>query len=472
MDCCDWTGTGIFRSAAAATGVLRVENIAALRTLRASDNDDGLLVFVESLHDAFEFQQTRSAADDGITIVFQNAGPGQWARLGWKSQRWARQASWFIHPTLGNDENEGSIGTAPLKTHAELRRRLNGQLLEQNVTVSLLDDFDEDVELSVGVAPRAHSLTYTGTAKTIASGTVATFQQFDPSVGHQTATLLSATGISDWSPFVTKRIRFTTGAAAGQVVWVAKAVSGQARLSAIQSLNLPAAGDHFVVESLSSVQDLRLQAKGAFALFISVFVQDFELGDPTDSSGEHGVAIQSGNSVGVIRQCRANSLTISCDNAEFDNCCFVSPSSGNTFNGTAIRLRAGVAAGVINAMSPVRFTLSGHLLLQGSGGGAPVLNKIYTTVFTEDGVAAFDHAGPVFPLNVPATVQAFGAIWGQDNLSSIVNANSGTIFAYAGFGKPTALTALAHPVSVGGVDKLYSELPFFNSANGAGVVQF
>jgi hypothetical protein len=470
MDCCDWTGTGIFRSAAS-TGLLRVENIAALRALRASDADNGLVVLVESLHDAFEFQQTRNAADDGITIVFQNVGPGQWARLGWKSQRWARQASWFIHPTLGNDEREGSLASAPLKTHAELRRRLNGQLLEQSVTVSLQDDLTEDVELSVGLAKPGVFLDYIGTPKQVASGTVVTFSQFNPAVGHQSPTLFAASGVGDWTPYVKKRIRFTTGPAAGRVAWIAKSISNIARLSNWpDSGGIPVSGNGYVIEDLTRVGHFRIEVSAAFAQTFSVTLRNLDLGESNNL--QHALTVHSGTSLGTIADCRVGATAVDCDRATFDNCCFVGGSFGTRLCGTEITLRAGVVAGTINATSPMLFRMSGHLLLQGSG-GAPVLDDVYTNVFVEDGIAVFDEMGDVIRVRLPGSVRASAPIWGQDNGSHIVSASVGAFFTYGGVSaKPTALTTHAFEVVVGSIEKTYSNIPFFNAANGAGVMDY
>jgi hypothetical protein len=130
-----------------------------------------------------------------------------------------------------------------------------------------------------------------------------------------------------------------------------------------------------------------------------------------------------------------------------------------------------LAGGVINATSSGRLIFREHLLLQGGlAGAAPVLNKIRTNIIIEDGVAAFDHDGDAFPIRPPGAVQASGPIWGQGNNNRIVNMHSGTLFAYTGSGLPRALTTHGFEVVVGGAEKLYTELPFFNTANGAGIV--
>lgn len=466
-DCCDWSGKSIFKSSAASVGLLRVPNIAALRALQVSGNDNGLLVLIETLHDAFEFQASLSGADDGITQVAPGSGSGLWTRLNWRNEAWARQESWFVHPTAGNDENSGATQGLALRTHAELRRRLNGQVIQQTVTVTILADLDENIELSIAPKTIADRLLYRGVPSAVTSGTVDVFTQFDSSELAQTATTLTAVGVSDWTPFVDKRIRFTSGPAAGRMAWIAKAIGSQARLSALPSGSLPpVSGNTYVIEDLNWVKGISLEAACSWALTASIEISDLQLGDPTNGSGSNGLTLRTGSAIGLVANCRANSLLVNCERATFQNCAYFGNSAGNTFTASNITLRAGLAKGVVNAHAPARLTLSGHLLLQWFG-SPPVLNFMTAAVFIEEGVAAFDHNGEILPVQAPGSVRASGPIWGQDNTGVVVRLDSCCSYVYTV--KPRALTS-GTELMIGGTAKTYAAVPFFNVDNGAAMV--
>ncbi len=186
---------------------------------------------------------------------------------------------WYIDGTTGNDANAGTSAAAPLKTGAELLRRLGPYAIwGQSVTVHVLENGMTDALVLRGemVVAGTH-LDVIGTPTQVAdAGTVATYT----AANHATpeATLITATGIADWTSYERKRMRVTGGVRAGAVVWLAKAnpaaagvnvvrttkpmVFDQASTSVMVSNVVLAAGDPVVIESLPSVPSVEINVGG------------------------------------------------------------------------------------------------------------------------------------------------------------------------------------------------------------------
>jgi hypothetical protein len=136
---------------------------------------------------------------------------------------WAEPA-WFIDGTTGNDANNGTTALTPLRTGAELLRRLGPYALwGQSVTVTVGANGMADALILRGVMLVAGThLDVVGTPTQLTSaGNVATYA----AVNHATATgaQVTATGIVDWTIYQWRRLRCTSGARAGLTAWIATA---------------------------------------------------------------------------------------------------------------------------------------------------------------------------------------------------------------------------------------------------------
>jgi hypothetical protein len=119
--------TAALKSAAATT---TVANVAALSAVNVTSLPTGHEAHVQSLDADFQLNLASALTIDGITVL-GTSGAGRWLRMSNPSPRWTAQSAWFVHPTLGLDENDGSSSATPgtpgvgaLKTLAEWCRRV------------------------------------------------------------------------------------------------------------------------------------------------------------------------------------------------------------------------------------------------------------------------------------------------------------------------------------------------------------
>src|SRR3972149_3101872 len=198
-------------------GSAEVANIATLEALPAEAPP---LVFVSTTKCYWMRHLDSTLTTDGITIV--NAiGGGRWQRkVTTTALDWLSQAAWTIDPLLGNDENPGGA-LAPLSTAAELDRRLSVGAIRQHVTVTIVAGATVP-NLELTIATGIYRFNVVGTPTTLASGTVDTLIERTHAGSTPQSALLTDAGVLDWTPFVGRRIRITSGAAAGSIAWGAK----------------------------------------------------------------------------------------------------------------------------------------------------------------------------------------------------------------------------------------------------------
>jgi hypothetical protein len=187
---------------------------------------------------------------------------------------------WYIDGVAGNDVNSGTVIGSPIKTGAELLRRLGPYAMwPQSVTVHVLANGMIDPLILRGAMMVAGThLDVVGTPTQVAdAGTVATYT----GIVHATpaAPQVSTTLIADWTPYRWLRLRCTAGAAGtvGAVSWIAAANPAGAGLNIArtpqwsrkkttttpiwQYVN-PVVGDSIVIESLPIIPELVLAVDG------------------------------------------------------------------------------------------------------------------------------------------------------------------------------------------------------------------
>jgi hypothetical protein len=183
-------------------------------------------VWVRSVRDSWTWYATRADASDGITVVnpTSNGGnPGRFIRDNVPSPTWAKQATWFIDPVNGNDENVGATAGAgnALKTDAERQRRWGvNAVLRQGTTVTYVSDLaDTDpTNYDASLGPGG-SLTIQGTMTVVKSSTLDVVTSMNR--GTQTPWSATSTVAFDGTE-VGKFIRITGGANVGAIWGVVK----------------------------------------------------------------------------------------------------------------------------------------------------------------------------------------------------------------------------------------------------------
>jgi hypothetical protein len=211
----------------------------------------------------------------------QVGGAGAWRQLAQLlpeayAANWA-VTDWYLDGTVGLDTNNGTTALTPLRTGAELLRRLGPYALwGQSVTVHVLANGMTDALVLHGeLLVTGTHLDVIGTPTVLASDTVLTYTN----LSHATpsATQLVPLALADWTPYVGSRVRFPTTDA---VVWIGIAgpggvglnVAQTSRASRVDPTNVssifntsavnPAPGDALLVEQLPQVPAIDLDIAG------------------------------------------------------------------------------------------------------------------------------------------------------------------------------------------------------------------
>lgn len=201
----------------------------------------------------------------------------------------ATQADWFIDPVNGDDEADGKLGE-PIKTAEEMRRRIGDQIINQVTTVHLLGDFlaDNPVRVWFNLGPQGQ-LRYVGTTTILHGPALVT----SSGGGGNSPFIIDDTTIPDWTVAGLmntnisgpKRLRIVNGSAfipANSISWsLLDAGAFTTRVTPFVLLGpltfLPAVvGETFVVESLSSIEDLSVDVRVSSIMNPGVPFVEFE----------------------------------------------------------------------------------------------------------------------------------------------------------------------------------------------------
>lgn len=175
---------------------------------------------------------TVSASDDIVAWVDGSGGAllafgGGMGSTVTPETDYTTQADWYIDAITGVDTNSGASGS-PLKTHAELERRIGRKTINPPVdpsstfnvmTVHVLTDLPEDDPINITYdLGQAVVVSYVGTVTaTVQSGTLTT-----ATAASGNAAWAIADGSVFGASYIGKRLRITGGARANTVAWFGK----------------------------------------------------------------------------------------------------------------------------------------------------------------------------------------------------------------------------------------------------------
>jgi hypothetical protein len=276
--------------------------------------EDGEMVWVQSQRCLYVYRLGTSLTPDGINVVATAFAPGLWVRLlDTGDQSWQTQLTWFIDPAnpAASDENTGEDAAHPLLTGAEFDRRFgNKQHPFGNYQIYVLSDIPYGDYLRIsgvfvsGASVVVHGsatpgegqvVLYTSvagvTAHTVAVPAANTRPTIsDPAV--PTGTWTGADLLSLSSP-ANRRVRLTSGANVGAIGFASKEpIAGTVDTSFfgiippnalagtstdLPTLITPAVNDQFVVEQLTRIYDLRLEASEDASTQTTVYVESIDL---------------------------------------------------------------------------------------------------------------------------------------------------------------------------------------------------
>jgi hypothetical protein len=204
-----FTSQGI-TPAPAANGNLSVANIAALIALEGVGV--GQLVHVQTLGRAFIAVPAGASALESCVVEPSTGNPlVQWQTVvSTSEQRWQEQTIWYVDAIGGNDENNGLDAANAIRTINEFGRRLGESTaaLGANITIYIMSDLTDPTYLTLHRKSLEQSLTIRNgrTPIILASGTLATYTA--PSTASNEVTVISITGIADFSALVGKKVNF------------------------------------------------------------------------------------------------------------------------------------------------------------------------------------------------------------------------------------------------------------------------
>jgi hypothetical protein len=233
-------------------GFPNVANLTALGAIDWSTSGlaNGFQYYVHTQRSFWILSQTGTETVDGVTVIAAMGG-GRWIRdLSFSHPSWTYAGSYYIDATNGNDEYTGQAQTAgannagPLKTHAELARRLGSNPLKPPISptvaswnemqINVLTDLPNTDPINCDfVIPRATFVRYTGNLgkSTVYTGSVTAFSAL--SVAGNTPYQVTDSAIGSWTTYLGKRVRITNaGTNQNACFWVGKDLGAQqARIS-------------------------------------------------------------------------------------------------------------------------------------------------------------------------------------------------------------------------------------------------
>lgn len=485
-----------------------VANLAGLVAVPALDRKPGMLVRVMTVRDFFVWQSPSSLTADGISIVADTGG--QWVRSTFSPDpSWAFQATWYIDPVAGNDENTGVDSSHAIKTGGEIARRLNNQTLQQSTTVHQLGDLTETIRFSIALGDnhlaQANQFLWLGDPSAwtvLRSGTLTAATPLNALTN--TPNDITDSSIGNWTTagpggtsLVTHRIRLTSGPNAGAVAFILKSLSPTkvrttswkitdpvTIVSAFSALINPAGNETYVVERLPGVGALDVTARRASMQADGLGWMAFKF-----DSLEIGKGYASDDSLCAVA-C-TSSLIQSLVNRSRINCSISGGSNGILLNivsclvvytGTrAISIAGNVgfisggaySTAVLSGVSDprVRLTLGLHWMVQGGS-----LNVSAGIFISSSGVAIFDSQsdGLIATNTVGSSgigVLAASVIWGSGNAGAGVNLDAGCQIITSIIPTITGSSPGVNDVLIDGVPYAWSAMPYLNVPRLCGIIQ-
>ena len=467
---------GIATGYAAPVDTIARASASRLVGLAATSAPNGTSVFVRSVRDWFVLDKTSALTADNITVA-DAIGGGQWLRKYTPSVKWQQRAAWAIDPAAADDEGVGS-GADPLKTHAELARRFlgHGLTLPQDTTVTIVASLPvtDLVSIDVKFASSTVLLRYVGTPTTVRTGTLSGVTAL------VAGTTLTAIVDGVGGAFaVSNRVRMTAGASVGFIGWVVRAADGACNpFTTIDTTTTPVGGaptmgnpttDTFVVETLPTVGLGKISQSNALGVTVVLTQQIiFEDLDVSDSANPQFAVLDPS---ALFAHCKLDTANFSDSTATVSGCLLTG--SAFVLNST-ILYWANAFTGPATSVSFV--SCSVLLFNENVAMGGPSFGLSSTDSFLQlqasasfESLSVHDATGVGVRVERSTQLDAATVLWGSGNTSFGIDA--GGRFFYAVADKPTITGGGATDTKVGGVNKDYAGIPFFNVANGAAIVE-
>lgn len=454
-----------------------VATAALLSAVSDSGLPEGEPAFVQSFLDSFVLSKTSVDTVDSLSVVATQSGIGRWLRRNVAHPTWIRQATWFIDPVSGNDENTGIDLAHALRTDAERQRRW-GTIAYINTSVTLTvvslpstDPLNGEIRLLAG-----GKFVLQGTATVTRTSTLTAVT----AINRAGAQPLHVTdGAFDWTSSVGSQVLITSGARSGAKTFVAKAVSagigrlGNLLLPPVVEWDLPTkvtpvSADPYQIRTLPTVYVGNFRVMNANDVSLgstsnTLYVIDVKLVGMTGIKGTWETAGVAGHFIGVSF---LNMNLIGDGNCTQCSCYF----SGTRINGGFVA--GGVSSGFgLSCVGANTTYLDYDFLCQ----GGPVIYTFYGALCQAANVCSMDAtSGAIVGVLSRAVLQHVGAspgasFWGVTTSGRALVLESAAQFVYS---VAAAITinvglGLGREVLVGPTDKLFSALPYVDATKQA-----
>jgi len=240
----------------------------------------GVTCWVDTLECLWESCPSNTATTDGYTVI--NGQGVQWQRIeGSSSSKWLSQNTWYIDGIAGNDENDGYTSGTALKTADELQRRWGSNaILNQSTTINFQPGTYSRCFLEAKPANSTVMLTIQGITTALVTTTIFSFAPYTHGtygVTDPEATIVSATGVSDWTSYAVFSNRLRSNTKLAHLAKVNPAGGGISTLrtqpwgiigstgSMLYTQSNPSVSDPLVIEQLPTIINCHITFEGAAA---------------------------------------------------------------------------------------------------------------------------------------------------------------------------------------------------------------
>jgi len=461
-----------------------VDNLTQLAAMKCQSLSDGARIWVRSLMCHWTLRTTGDAVVAMERVATATSGR-VWEREPYPARAanpWATQAAIYINATTGSDENTGVDSGNAIASLAELRRRTWGYEPQQAVTVYLMTDVSEDLELEL-YATTTRSFTVSGAqgVTELYSGAVSNFTAVNQATPEWN--LVESAGISDWTSYVDERIRVTSGTNTGAVGWVMLASPKEVGLNVARVGPISqrvwggahyalTAGDTFVIERLPKLSGVSVNIKSDYGYTGTSSTPRFKIVDVyiggTGPAGG-GTVVKQVNNHDFSEQLLGCKLRLSRTYWDRVCSCYIQPGTAGVIWDSP-QLADGWNLSIKGSGASALFLVTGQLWTAALQG---IRISAYRAVHINlNMVGIFDTSAA--PLQIEAirstTIHVMGGLFGDGN-GGAVQVQAACSMVYTAGSKPTITNTTGVDVIIGGTNKDWDDVPYVETAKMAGVVE-
>lgn len=459
---------GLFAGAGAVTVTGGVGDV----SINGTTQPWGLMPFIDQNSEA-------SVIVPGLSPVNQVGGGGGGGSSG-NSGIVITQPHWYIDPINGNDGYSGLDALHPLKTDAERQRRWGiASKVSIGVDIHYLNDVptSDPFNLDVWIGKDGYINVY-GTPVVTRTSTFTAVTALNRNANQ---CLEVTDGSFNWSAQIGKQVYIPSGARAGSHAWVAKSISsGVARLSPMDTLPInelhadlisshvtPVNGDTYQLRTLTQLPTGLVIINIATSVYSDAQNVNFTDLHLLGTFGNNGSITSPAFFPIYHSRCWLDGIVLNGDVHLIQGCRL---STVTILGGIATCLSGLVDHYIFTGVSP-NINLDGDILFQGLTASAMQAGYIFLA-----NVAMFDSSSDGMALGADSQIITgpfiFGGdlLWGTNNAGHGVSVSYDNKFAYTTRPTINAGLGMGREVSIGGVEMLWSDVPYINDSSQSSVV--